>query len=103
LIPGGLWRPVVSVGEEKTLTFGLDAAEKAAEKVGLGPRPVILSEAKDLFSLEIRWPDGTRETRKDVPAGSHLVLEQSKPLSPRTSGTGYGGSAAQRKPKSPSR
>ena len=69
---------------EKTLTFGLGGA-------------------KQIDSLEVRWPDGTRETRRDVAAGSHLVLEQSKPLSPGTTGTGSGGSAAQRKPKSSSR
>lgn len=44
---------------EKTLTFGLGRASK-------------------LDSLEIRWPDGTLETRRDVPAGSALFLEEGK-------------------------
>ncbi len=44
---------------EKTLTFGL-------------------GDARKIDSLEIRWPDGARETRRDIAAGSHLV-EQGKP------------------------
>ncbi|PYQ32579.1 MAG: hypothetical protein DMF55_12970 [Acidobacteria bacterium] len=42
---------------EKTLTFGLGSAKK-------------------IDSLEIRWPDGTRETRRDIAPGAALVLEQ---------------------------
>ncbi|HMA18293.1 MAG TPA: ASPIC/UnbV domain-containing protein, partial [Thermoanaerobaculia bacterium] len=44
---------------EKTLTFGLGRASK-------------------IDSLEIRWPDGTLETRRDVPGGSALFLEEGK-------------------------
>jgi enediyne biosynthesis protein E4 len=45
---------------EKTLTFGLGRAAK-------------------IDSLEIRWPDGARETHRDVPGGSNLSLEEGKP------------------------
>jgi hypothetical protein len=44
---------------EKTLTFGLGTAPQ-------------------VDSLEIRWPDGGRETRADVPGGARLVIEQPK-------------------------
>jgi hypothetical protein len=47
---------------EKTLTFGLGRAAK-------------------LDSLEIRWPDGTRETRQGVPAGAKLVIVEGAPPS----------------------
>jgi hypothetical protein len=30
-------------------------------------------------SLEIRWPDGSRESRRDVSGGARLVIEQSRP------------------------
>ncbi|HEY3124704.1 MAG TPA: ASPIC/UnbV domain-containing protein, partial [Thermoanaerobaculia bacterium] len=42
---------------EKTLTFGLDGAAK-------------------IDSLEIRWPDGTRETRRDLARGAAVVIEE---------------------------
>jgi hypothetical protein len=42
---------------EKTLTFGLGGAAK-------------------MDSLEIRWPDGTRETRRDIAPGAAVVFEQ---------------------------
>jgi enediyne biosynthesis protein E4 len=42
---------------EKTLTFGLGSAKK-------------------IDSLEIRWPDGTRETRRDIAPGATVVFEQ---------------------------
>jgi hypothetical protein len=42
---------------EKTLTFGLGSATK-------------------IDSLEIRWPDGTRETRRDIAPGAAVVFEQ---------------------------
>jgi hypothetical protein len=42
---------------EKTLTFGL------------GRAPAI-------ESLEIRWPDGTRETRRDLRGGSTVLVEE---------------------------
>jgi len=44
---------------EKTLTFGLGSAAK-------------------LDTLEIRWPDGTKETRKDVPGGARLTIVEGK-------------------------
>jgi len=44
---------------EKTLTFGLGSAAK-------------------IDSLEIRWPDGTKETRKDVPGGARLTIVEGK-------------------------
>jgi hypothetical protein len=37
------------------------------------------SPAARIDSLEIRWPDGTLETRRDVPEGSALLLEEGKP------------------------
>jgi hypothetical protein len=45
---------------EKTLTFGLAGARK-------------------IDSLEIRWPDGNVETRKDLPGGTRLVVKQGRP------------------------
>jgi len=42
---------------EKTLTFGSDGAPK-------------------IDSLEIRWPDGTRETRRDIARGAFVVVEE---------------------------
>jgi stress response protein SCP2 len=42
---------------EKTLTFGLGAAAK-------------------IDTLEIRWPDGTTQTLRDVPGGSRLAITQ---------------------------
>lgn len=42
---------------EKALTFGLGGSSK-------------------IDSLEIRWPDGTRETRRDLAGGSRLEIEQ---------------------------
>ena len=42
---------------EKTLTFGLGGSAK-------------------MDSLEIRWPVGTRETRRDIAPGAAVVLEQ---------------------------
>jgi enediyne biosynthesis protein E4 len=45
---------------EKTLTFGLGDAVK-------------------IDSLEVRWPDGARETYRDVPAGSRLRVEEGTP------------------------
>jgi hypothetical protein len=42
---------------EKTLTFGLGTAKK-------------------IDSLEIRWPDGTTQTMKDVPGGARLTVTQ---------------------------
>jgi enediyne biosynthesis protein E4 len=45
---------------EKTLTFGLGGAAK-------------------IDSLEIRWPDGARETHRDIPGGTNLSLEEGKP------------------------
>ena len=44
---------------EKTLTFGLGSASK-------------------IDTLEIRWPDGTKETRKDVPGGARLTIVEGK-------------------------
>jgi hypothetical protein len=44
---------------EKTLTFGLGSAS-------------------GLDSLEIRWPDGTTETLRDVPGGSRLTVVEGK-------------------------
>ncbi len=48
---------------EKTLTFGL-------------------GDAKKIDSLEIRWPDGTRETLRDLLPGSLRRVEQGKLLAP---------------------
>ncbi|MEO8188752.1 MAG: CRTAC1 family protein [Acidobacteriota bacterium] len=45
---------------EKTLTFGLGAA----------PR---------IDSLDIRWPDGTTETHRDIPGGTRLTIEERPP------------------------
>ncbi len=45
---------------EKTLTFGLGDAEK-------------------IDTLEIRWPDGATETRKDVPGAARLTITQETP------------------------
>jgi hypothetical protein len=45
---------------EKTLTFGLDRAAK-------------------IDTLEIRWPDGARETHRDIPGRSNLSLEEGNP------------------------
>jgi hypothetical protein len=45
---------------EKTLTFGLGGARR-------------------LDVLEIRWPDGSRESRRDVPTGSKLVITEGAP------------------------
>ena len=42
---------------EKTLTFGLGSAKK-------------------IDSLEVRWPDGIRQTWADLPAGNHVLAEQ---------------------------
>ena len=42
---------------EKTLTFGLGGASR-------------------IDSLEVRWPDGVKQTWRDLPAGALLVLEQ---------------------------
>jgi hypothetical protein len=42
---------------EKTLTFGLGRASK-------------------IDSLEIRWPDGTLETRRDIAPGATVVIEE---------------------------
>ena len=42
---------------EKTLTFGLGAAAK-------------------IDTLEIRWPDGTTQTLRDVPGGARLAITQ---------------------------
>jgi hypothetical protein len=49
---------------EKTLTFGLDGVAA-------------------IDSLEIRWPDGSREVRQKVPGGSFLRIEQSRDASMR--------------------
>jgi hypothetical protein len=54
---------------EKTLTFGLGGA-------------------RQVDRLEIRWPDGSRETRAAVPGGTRLVIEQAKPARPRDSAPG---------------
>ena len=48
---------------EKTLTFGLGSAAK-------------------IDALEIRWPDGSTETAKDVPGGSRWKLEEGRVSSP---------------------
>ena len=48
---------------EKTLTFGLGSAAK-------------------IDSLEIRWPDGTTETAKDLPGASRWRIEQGKASAP---------------------
>src|SRR5688500_1835597 len=48
---------------EKTLTFGLGSA-------------------RAIDSLEIRWPDGSREKRGGVPGGSRLAIEQPTSGSP---------------------
>jgi hypothetical protein len=45
---------------EKTLTFGLGTAGR-------------------IDSLEIRWPDGESETRRNVPGGTSLVVEERRP------------------------
>ena len=45
---------------EKTLTFGLGKAAK-------------------IDTLEIRWPDGTTQTIKDVPGGARLAITQETP------------------------
>jgi hypothetical protein len=45
---------------EKTLTFGV-------------------GDAKKIDSLEIRWPDGKVEARKNLPGGTRLVVEQESP------------------------
>src|SRR5262249_30111270 len=45
---------------EKTLTFGLGGAAR-------------------IDALEIVWPDGRTEARKDVPAGARLTIEEGKP------------------------
>ena len=42
---------------EKTLTFGL-------------------GEARQVDSLEVRWPDGRREIRRDIPGGTSLRVEK---------------------------
>ena len=42
---------------EKTLTFGLGAAAK-------------------IDTLEIRWPDGTVQTLRDVPGGARLTIAE---------------------------
>ena len=42
---------------EKTLTFGLGSAKK-------------------IDSLEVRWPDGIRQTWTDLPVGNHVLAEQ---------------------------
>jgi hypothetical protein len=62
---------------EKTLTFGL-------------------AEAKKIDSLEIRWPDGTRETYRDLPGGSRTVEEGS--ASPAAAASAPSESAAHRNP-----
>jgi hypothetical protein len=48
---------------EKTLTFGLGSAPK-------------------IDSLEIRWPDGTTETAKDLPGGSRWKVEEGRVSAP---------------------
>jgi hypothetical protein len=48
---------------EKTLTFGVGAAAK-------------------IDTLEIRWPDGARETLRDIPGGSRLRVEEGKAAAP---------------------
>jgi hypothetical protein len=45
---------------EKTLTFGLGAARK-------------------IDSLEIRWPDGHAEVRRDLAGGARLLVQQGRP------------------------
>ena len=45
---------------EKTLTFGLGAAAR-------------------IDSLEVRWPDGLRETRRNLPGGSNRTIERAAP------------------------
>ena len=45
---------------EKTLTFGLGSAAK-------------------IDMLEIVWPDGRAESRRDIPGGSRLVIEEAPP------------------------
>jgi hypothetical protein len=44
---------------EKTLTFGV-------------------GEAGKIDSLEIRWPDGNVEARKELPGGTRLVVDQER-------------------------
>jgi len=48
---------------ERTLTFGLGSAAQ-------------------IDSLEIRWPDGTTETAKDLPGGSRWKIEEGKASAP---------------------
>jgi hypothetical protein len=48
---------------EKTLTFGLGSATR-------------------IDALEIRWPDGTTETAKDLPGGSRWKVEEGKASTP---------------------
>jgi hypothetical protein len=50
---------------EKTLTFGL-------------------GEAPKIDSLEIRWPEGQTEVRRDLAGGMRLVVEQHPPIALRT-------------------
>jgi hypothetical protein len=50
---------------ERTLTFGLGEAER-------------------IDSLEVRWPDATRQMHRDIPGGSDLRIEEGKPPIPRT-------------------
>ncbi len=58
---------------EKTLTFGL-------------------GDALQLDTLDIRWPDGIKETLRDLPGGVNRVIEQGKaePMVPSPPGRGLG-------------
>jgi hypothetical protein len=46
---------------------------KSAE---LPPHALPPAQAAKIDSLEIRWPDGTRETRRDIAPGAAVVFEQ---------------------------
>jgi hypothetical protein len=50
---------------EKTLTFGLGSATK-------------------IDALDIRWPDGNTETRRDIAGGARLTIVEASPFAPNT-------------------